>query len=134
MHQFNNELLRILVALTSGGIRSIDAFISKTFQKHLFRELKLSDTAITHPEAVKWQPMTRRFVSSLGKPATQDDQNDGDADEPGDTFDLGPTPNQPELPTKQNPVILITYGQLCLAAKSYQSAICKALYSLAFPR
>ena len=28
------------------------------------------------------------------------------------------------LPTKQNPMITALYGQLCIAAKSYQSGIC----------
>jgi general transcription factor 3C polypeptide 3 (transcription factor C subunit 4) len=29
------------------------------------------------------------------------------------------------MPTKNNPVIITLYGQMCLASKSYQSAICK---------
>ena len=30
----------------------------------------------------------------------------------------------PRLPVKENPVGVAVYGQICLAAKSYQSAIC----------
>ena len=29
-----------------------------------------------------------------------------------------------KLPTKENPVSVAIYGQICLAARSYQSAIC----------
>ena len=30
----------------------------------------------------------------------------------------------PQLPTKDNPAIFALYGHICLAGKSYQSAIC----------
>ncbi len=45
---------------------------------------------------------------------------DGPADDQGSDKDKG----APPLPTKQNPLMVAIYGQICIAAKSYQSAIC----------
>jgi general transcription factor 3C polypeptide 3 (transcription factor C subunit 4) len=101
-----------------------------TLQKHLFRELKLADTAVKNKESLRWNPLSRRYVS--GMPAKTGDGDDAAADEvedvdvvvqeesPSDKADI------PNLPSKNNPLNVAVYGQICIAAKSYQSAICES--------
>ncbi|RDB18196.1 Transcription factor tau subunit sfc4 [Hypsizygus marmoreus] len=132
VHQFNNELQRILIAVLSSGLRPTDAFITSTLQKHLFREMKLADTAVKNPEVLRWNPLNKRYAPTATVKA-------GDAGEPGDedADDVEPgTPASPEkdtprteIPTKNNPIIVAIYGQICIAAKSYQSAIFYLLHA-----
>lgn len=137
-YQFNNEPLRILLASISSGLRPTDAFITSTLQKHLFRELKLSDAAVKTPEALRWNPLNKRYAhtgagmaSAKGDDGDAGEDDDMDIDADGDrsqhTTMSTAMSEKFELPTKQNPVIVTIYGQICIAAKSYQSAICKLL-------
>ncbi len=132
-HQFNNEPLRILVASLSSGLLPTDAFITSTLQKHLFREMKLSDFAVKHPEMLKWNPLNKRYAPT-GSKATEVDEEEENDDVIKDAehavtpaLAANPEPgkvNSSSIPTTFNPVIITIYGQICIAAKSYQSAIC----------
>ncbi|EDR07780.1 uncharacterized protein LACBIDRAFT_297936 [Laccaria bicolor S238N-H82] len=137
IHQFNNEPLRILMACLSSGLRPTDSFITSTLQKHLFREMKLADTAVKSPEVPKWNPLNKRYAptaqSRKAEDGAEDDGDDGVPDQGGDQ-ETGATAtagslNLPEIPTKHNPVIVAIYGQICIAAKSYQSAIFYLLHA-----
>ena len=128
-HQFNNEPLRILMASLASGLNVIDSFITSTLQKHLFRETKLGDTAVKNPDRLKWVPLNKRYAPTGQAKSTDPDEGDDD----GEDNDRGSLENEstahdkfkrPEIPTKENPVIVTIYGQICIAAKSYQSAIC----------
>ena len=138
-YQFNNEPLRILLASIASGLRPTDAFITSTLQKHLFREMKLADAAVKTPETLRWNPMNRRYAHTNAGGASAKAGDDGDAGEEDD-MDVEAEGDRAhhaststissdnfELPTKQNPVIVAIYGQICIAAKSYQSAICTLL-------
>lgn len=130
-HQFNNETFRLLLVSLASGHRPTDAFVSSTLQKHALRELRLHDTAIKTPELLKWNVVGRRYSSNKEEPSKA---NDGDEDADEDAEIAGPTESNAmentaiRVPTKNNPVIVTLYGQMCLAAKSYQSAICKLAY------
>ncbi|KDR78033.1 hypothetical protein GALMADRAFT_245006 [Galerina marginata CBS 339.88] len=136
-NQFNNEPLRILVASLASGLRTTDAFITSTLQKHLFREMKLSDTAVKNPEILKWNPLNKRYApTGQAKTAELDEEaEDGDApsiDDPSSsTTSVSSTDKaaRHEIPTKSNPVMVTIYGQICIAAKSYQSAIFYLLHA-----
>lgn len=120
-YQFNDEPLRLLVASLSAGLRPTDSFITSTLQKAMLREVKLRDTAVTKPETLKWMPVTKRYsVLAQSKDEEEDDEADGIGDGDGDNSN-----SKAELPKKHNPVVVAIYGQICMAAKSYQSAICK---------
>ncbi|KAL0577198.1 transcription factor TFIIIC subunit tfc4 [Marasmius crinis-equi] len=133
-NQFNNEMYRLLMASLSSGLKPTDSFITSTLQKFLFREMKLADAAVNNPETVRWNPMNKRWAPILGgqwKKGGAEEGDDGD-DEDGQgttasgvqtATEDGKTP----LPTKNNPLIVAIYGQMCIAAKSYQSAICESL-------
>lgn len=133
-YQFNNEPMRLLLSSLASGLRPTDSFISSTLQKHLLREVRLSDGAVKTPEFLRWNNSGQRYhlgtVKSggddetiKGADAAEDDAEDaGDAAEPTPATDKKPL----WLPMKNNPYPVTLYGQLCLAAKSYQSAICKA--------
>lgn len=134
-HQFNNEPLRILIASLSSGLLPTDAFITSTLQKHLFREMKLSDTAVKNPEMLKWNSLNKRYAPTGSKVAEQDqDENEndevnkeGEGEGPSASTSTSLSREQanlPPIPTKFNPVIIAIYGQICISAKSYQSAIC----------
>ncbi|KAF4623249.1 hypothetical protein D9613_002332 [Agrocybe pediades] len=145
-HQFDNEPLRILMASLASGLRPTDAFITSTLQKHLFREMKLSDTAVKKPETLRWNPLNKRYAAT-GQGSSKSADQDQDQDEE-DEEDLEGVDNRssappvmsasastsgsggpPPIPTKQNPVIIAIYGQICIAAKSYQSAIFYLLHA-----
>lgn len=139
-HQFNNEPLRILVASLSSGLLPTDAFITSTLQKHLFREMKLSDTAVKHPEMLKWNPLNKRYAPTGFKATEQEEEENDDISRDAETAapstsatasETSPEKaNLPPIPTKFNPVIVTIYGQICIAAKSYQSAICASRFNL----
>jgi len=137
-HQFNNEPFRILTASLASGLRNTDAFITSTLQKHLFREMKLSDVAVKNPGSLRWNPLNKRYALKGGSSKDVDEgegEGEGDedeedainisnmtADEPSDSK----TTATPPLPVKGDPMVVMIYGQICIAAKSYQSAICEA--------
>ncbi|KAG6826536.1 hypothetical protein H0H92_015434, partial [Tricholoma furcatifolium] len=128
VHQFNNEPQRILLAVLSSGLRPTDCFITSTLQKHLFREMKLADLAVRTPEALRWNNLNKRYAPTAG---IKTEQGDDDADD----AEAGALPTADrdakafEIPTKQNPIIVAIYGQICIAAKSYQSAIFYLLHA-----
>ena len=124
-HQFNNEPLRVLLVSLSHGLRATDAFLASTLSKHLLRELRLSDTAVKQPDKLRWNPTTRRYAQ-----AKTDAEDAGDDDEDVPSVDLEKGSHAKDLPTKDNPVNVAVYGQICLAAKSYQSALCQSSFSL----
>ncbi|KAF8957215.1 hypothetical protein BDZ97DRAFT_1924824 [Flammula alnicola] len=135
-HQFNNEPLRILMASLASGLRTTDAFITSTLQKHLFREMKLSDTAVKNPETLKWNQLHKRFASTVQSKTAEPEEDE--ADDVGLENYTAPSSSSanandksgfPVLPTKENPVIITIYGQICIAAKSYQSAIFYLLHA-----
>ncbi|KAF8883905.1 hypothetical protein CPB84DRAFT_1750548 [Gymnopilus junonius] len=139
-NQFNNEPLRILMASLASGLRNTDAFITSTLQKHLFREMKLSDTAVKNPEVLKWNPLNKRYAptgqgGAAGGKAEQDAEGDEDEEEDAPRVnDEQPASDRDktglvEIPKEHNPVIITIYGQICIAAKSYQSAIFYLLHA-----
>ena len=120
IHQFNNEPLRMLCACLASGYRATDAFIASTLQKHLFREMRLYDTAVHNKDVLKWNAVPRRW--GMNKAGEADEGVD---DEPNPEGVEGDEKNPAlQLPTKDNPAIFALYGHICLAGKSYQSAIC----------
>ncbi|KAF8824593.1 hypothetical protein HHX47_DHR8000441 [Lentinula edodes] len=148
-NQFNNELYRLLLASLSSGLRPTDSFITSTLQKFFFREMKLSDVAVKDPELLKWNVALKRWApinpSTLSSGGRKNWDTDRDKDKDNDkdgADDLGEedsdvggggtaendtvsSNDRPILPTKDNPLTVAIYGQMCIAAKSYQSAICK---------
>ncbi|CAA7263975.1 unnamed protein product [Cyclocybe aegerita] len=134
-HQFNNEPLRILIASLASGLRATDAFITSNLQKHLFREVKLADAAANHPEILRWNPLNKRYApTGQGKAAEQDEEDNDEMDrgsdhEPPSTSTSHDKSGLPPIPTKENAVVVTIYGQICIAAKSYQSAIFYLLHA-----
>jgi hypothetical protein len=51
----------MLCACLASGYRATDAFIASTLQKHLFREMRLYDTAAHNKDALKWNAIPRRW-------------------------------------------------------------------------
>ena len=119
-HQYNNEPYRLLLASLNSGLRNTDAFLASTLTKHLLRDIKGGDTALKNPEVLRWNPILKRY--GVGAKVEEDDEDGGNA-EPTVPTD-GDGASKPRLPTKENPVGVALYGQICLAAKSYQSALC----------
>lgn len=123
VHQFNNEPIRILLAGLASGLHQTDSFIASPFQKHMLREVKFADLAARNKDQMRWNPRTRRFgIIGGGKVVDEDEDEAGEETIVGE--DNQPVSDIPKAPSKQNPVILTLYGQFCVTAKSYQSAIC----------
>ncbi|KAF9039773.1 hypothetical protein BJ165DRAFT_1613506 [Panaeolus papilionaceus] len=82
----NNEILRIFLASPASGLKLTDGFITLTWQKYLFSEMKLSDPVVKNPGILR-------------------------------------------ILTRENPITVAIYGQICVAEKSYQSAIFYLLHA-----
>ncbi len=110
----------MLCTFLASGYRATDSFIASTLQKHLFREMRLYDAAVHNKESLKWNAVSRRWgISKAG------DMDEGVDDEPNPDGAESDEKNMvPQLPAKDNPTIFALYGHICLAGKSYQSAIC----------
>ncbi|KAF9269641.1 TPR-like protein [Marasmius fiardii PR-910] len=133
-NQFNNEMYRLLMASLSSGLKPTDSFITSTLQKFIFREMKLAEAAVKNRDSLRWNPMNKRWAPITNvvqgkKGATGDDGDDGDEDEGQGSAprgqnisEIGKDRKTPLL-TKDNPLPLTLYGQMCIAAKSYQSAV-----------
>lgn len=116
-HQFNNGPIRLLLACLASGMLSVNAFIDPRLQKHLSREVRLSH-AVVEGKEVKWNQHVRRYHLAAVE--------EGNKDEEEDHEDMNAELSSiPDKPTKHSPILVCIYGQLCVAAKSYQSAICK---------
>ncbi|TFY70716.1 hypothetical protein EVG20_g2295 [Dentipellis fragilis] len=128
-YQFNNEPLRLLSATLASGFHATDAYIVSTLQKHLLREVRLSDAAVKSKDNIRWSG--RRWglasVTSKGKAVEDDDANEDDEGEGEGTAEE--KKKIPDVPTKHNPILVTMYGQIALAAKSYQSAIFYLLHA-----
>lgn len=93
----------------------------------------MADAAVKNPETLKWVPLNKRWAMiNPGKSGDQDDGNEEDHDNPegGEPESDNLSAAYPPLPTKQNPLAVAMYGQICIAAKSYQSAICECIHTL----
>jgi general transcription factor 3C polypeptide 3 (transcription factor C subunit 4) len=122
-HQFHNDPPRLLLAALASGLMSVDAFIDSRLQKHLSRETRLIDAVVKGKDA-RWNPHRRRYHLTGG--------DEGDKEDPEDAEEDTPQIPAPEKPTKNNPIMICIYGQLCVAARSYQSGICKLSVSCLF--
>ena len=123
------------MASLASGLKVTDSFITSTLQKHLFREMKLSDTAVKNPDILKWNALNKRYAPTGQAKSTDPDDGGGDDDgeenvERGGVVEIESHDKfkRPEIPTKENAVIVTIYGQICIAAKSYQSAICASIF------
>lgn len=94
----------------------------------MLRELRSHATALKNPGSLRWNPVSKRYAATT---SSKDDDEDEDAEVPAapeSGAGVGSSSIQPstriKLPTKDNPVLVAIYGQICLAARSYQSAIC----------
>ena len=127
-HQFKNEPQRILLAALASGLRPTDSFIASTLQKHLSREIRIADAAVKNKDSLRWNHLNKRYapVAALkagdGDDVVADDIEDDVQEERADD-----KAKLPDTPTKSNPINVAVYGQICIAAKSYQSAICPSI-------
>ncbi|KAJ6595740.1 hypothetical protein DFH09DRAFT_146419 [Mycena vulgaris] len=128
LHQFNNEPLRIFLAAMSSGLRATDAFVVSPLQKAVYREMKLSYMTALTPELVKWVAPMKRFSLPNTKPEEANEEDDAGPEEGGNANANDAHP-LPDAAKKNNPVITALYGQMCIAAKSYQSAIFYLLHA-----
>jgi general transcription factor 3C polypeptide 3 (transcription factor C subunit 4) len=123
-HQFNNELVRVFFASLAGSMRAADAFIDTALQKHIFRELRIVESALAQPDALRWAPSKKKWGIVKGKGVPREDaldEDEEDAEQPEAKSSKVPLC---AFPTKENPVLMTLYGQMTATAKSYQSAIC----------
>lgn len=94
----------------------------------MFREMKLADMAVRTPEVLRWNPLNKRYAATGTIKSDPGDGADEDADDAEPVAHTEKDTKVLEIPTKHNPIIVAIYGQICIAAKSYQSAICEFTY------
>jgi len=75
---------------------------------------------VHNKESLKWNAVSRRWgMTRAGE------VDEGVEDEPNlEGAEGDEKASVPQLPAKDNPTIFALYGHICLAGKSYQSAIC----------
>lgn len=135
-HQFNNEPFRLLLVALGSGLRATETLIAPNFQKHVYREMKMTD-AIVHGKEIKWNPTRGRYVL-LDDKEDKDDDGEGEGEgesQPSSSKKTAETKTKTRIPmhktpTKPNPFHLSFYGMLCTSAKSYQSGLCKRFFHL----
>jgi general transcription factor 3C polypeptide 3 (transcription factor C subunit 4) len=69
------------MASLASGLKVTDSFITSTLQKHLFREMKLSDTAVKNPDILKWIPLNKRYAPTGQAKSTDPDEGDDDVED-----------------------------------------------------
>jgi general transcription factor 3C polypeptide 3 (transcription factor C subunit 4) len=123
VHQFNNEPLRLLLVTLGTGLRATETLIHPNFQKHAYRELKMTD-AIIQGKDIKWNSSRARYVLTDDKDEDAEGENGPVASKKGSEVKVKSRPPTQKIPTKANPFHLNFYGLLCTSAKSYQSGLC----------
>lgn len=91
--------------------------------------MKLSDAAVKNPDSLKWNNLNKRYAPTNQSKTADPDDDEADDLVPENDQTAGSSTDSAgalRLPTKENPVIIAIYGQICIAAKSYQSAICQS--------
>lgn len=91
----------------------------------MLRELKFTDAALKNPETLRWNSVLKRYGGSTKTEEDDDAELLEGGKEPDGPTDSSQQTARPRLPTKENPVGVAVYGQICLAARSYQSALCE---------
>ncbi|KAJ7359218.1 hypothetical protein DFH08DRAFT_686174 [Mycena albidolilacea] len=124
-YQFCNEPLRIFIASLASGYRATDSFIHSPLTKLIHREMRMSHATVKTPELVHWNKQGKRF--SIPESKMEEAADDDDASEPDESVDDAHP--LPDAARKPNPLITALYGQMCVSAKSFQSAIFYLLYA-----
>jgi len=94
--------------------------------------MKLSDAAVKNPSILKWNPLNKRYGlidRNKSDEVEVDDEEEVVEDNERSSLTNEKDASAPPLPMKENPLIVSIYGQICIAAKSYQSAICAFMIS-----
>lgn len=92
-----------------------------------------------NPDSLRWNGTTKRYGLSGSAAKTEEEEEEEETIPVTAASGSNGTevPDKPKLPTKENPIGVAVYGQICLAAKSYQSALCECisvLFSSIFTR
>ncbi|CAL1715852.1 unnamed protein product [Somion occarium] len=128
VHQFNNEPYRIMLASLGSGLRATDGFLVSTLSKHMLRELRTHAAALKNSDTLRWNPVSKRYAP-VGT-SVKDEEEDLEAPAPeAGSSNTHLSSGQTKLPTKDNPILVAMYGQICLAARSYQSALFYLLHA-----
>ncbi|KAF9034941.1 hypothetical protein BJ165DRAFT_670558 [Panaeolus papilionaceus] len=102
----------------------MDSFVMSTPQKHLFRELKLSDTAVKNPGILRWNGLSRQYAatattSSVAGKKRDDDDDDEEDETPAPTtggggvtamaMAMASVKGAPRIPTKEQLDIVVIH-------------------------
>jgi general transcription factor 3C polypeptide 3 (transcription factor C subunit 4) len=134
-----------MLATLGGGMQAMESYIDSKFQKAALREVRLTEKS-AQGLPLRWSDKSFRYIYAPGNadaPGDDDPEVEGeggsDADNDGETGVLaggvGPGDKvarmapQPPRATKISPVMLAQYGQICLCARSFQSAIWEFIFS-----
>ncbi|KAJ7892735.1 TPR-like protein [Mycena olivaceomarginata] len=117
--------LRVFIASLASGYRATDSFIHSPLTKLIHREMRMSHATVKTPELVHWNKQGKRF--SIPESKMEEAADDDDASEPDESVDDAHP--LPDAARKPNPLITALYGQMCVSAKSFQSAIFYLLYA-----
>lgn len=122
VYQFNNEPYRLFLALCASGLPQTDQFIHGTLQKHILREIRVTEAAVKGN--VAWNNRSNRFTVTSDKITEAKNDQEGEGEDDAADERMQGEAGAASKPTRNNPVLYTIYGQSCSAAKSFQSSIC----------
>lgn len=125
VRQFNNDPYRLFLAVCASGLPQTDLFIQGTLQKHIVRELRITEAA--KKGTAIWYSKRRRYMISTDKSveANEDPDREGVADEDIDYVPSNEKAGVFPRPTRKNAALYTMYGQSCATARSFQSSLCE---------
>ena len=144
-NQFNNDGVRLMLATLGSGTQAVESYIDSKLQKAVLREVRLIEKS-AQGLPLRWSERSFRYIYTPGnsdapgdEDADEDREGGSDADNDGEASVLAGGASsgdkaarmapQPSRATKISPVMLAQYGQICLCARSFQSAIWESIFS-----
>ena len=85
VYQFNNEPYRLFLALCASGLPQTDQFIHGTLQKHILREIRVTEAAVKGN--VAWNNRSNRFTVTSDKITEAKNDQEGEGEDELGGFD-----------------------------------------------
>ena len=105
-YQFNDEQIRILLAVLASGYHQFDVLVAFMSQRAMLREVRFSGLVL---EQTKWNSSKRRFFNLAA--AAKSECDEGEAKDDTSTDPNKTQVDTPGFPYQPNPLLVIMYGQ-----------------------
>ncbi|KZT51273.1 TPR-like protein [Calocera cornea HHB12733] len=135
-HQFNNDGIRIFMAVLGNNLDAYIAFTETKLGKFWLRELRTAQMAVRgeklryHSARQRWSVPYKAGAVPDRDAMDEDDASSEGEQEQGPALSRAPhnatrrqEPREIPLPTKENPVMYTVYGHMLMSVRSFQGAL-----------